>query len=85
MLTNFWLVFVANIIKAFAWVLPDYTGMPPEIGTAINALRSGIDTLGFVLPFDTLFQILGVGLVIEGSIFAFVWSNWLFNKLRGSG
>lgn len=85
MLANIWLIFMANILKGFVYILPDYSGMPTEINTAINALKSGIDTLGFVLPFDTLFQIVAIGLTIEGAIYAFIWSNWLFNKIRGSG
>ena len=85
MLTSIWLVFTANIIKAFIFILPDFSGMPPEINTAITSIRGGINAIGFVLPFDTLFQIVGIVLTIEGAMFAFVWSNWIFNKLRGSG
>jgi hypothetical protein len=85
MLANFWLLFVANIIKVFIIALPDYSGMPPEIDAAITSIKGGINAIGFVLPFDTLFQIVAIVLTIEGAMFAFVWSNWLYNKLRGSG
>lgn len=85
MLANIWLLFMVNILKVFIWALPDYSGMPTEVTTAINSIKGGINAIGFVLPFDTLFQIVAIILTIEGAIFAFVWSNWLFNKLRGSG
>jgi len=76
---------VILVLSGLIAILPDVSALPSGITNAITKLSDSIGLLGWLLPFDTLFQIVTLGLVIEGAIFLFKWVNWIANKIRGSG
>jgi hypothetical protein len=85
MIATLYYLFLFTALSAFVALLPDAAPLPGFISTAIEQVNGAISLLGFFFPFDTLFQILAVGLGIEAAIWLFRWANWLFNKIRGSG
>jgi len=66
-------------------LLPGYPGLPTEVNEAIETFAEAMNGLNSLLPIDTLIQILGITLTIEGAIFLWRAINWTINKVRGSG
>jgi len=85
MITGFFFVFLGVLLADLAAILPVAQPLPAGITNAIGAINGAISMIGFLFPFDTLFECLAVVITIEGGIFAFKLANWFLNKIRGSG
>lgn len=77
--------FFTKLLQVLVGVLPDVSPLPTGITDALAYAGNTIDLFGWILPFDTLMQIVALGIGLEVTIFALRWAVWLYNKIRGSG
>jgi hypothetical protein len=66
-------------------VLPDGTGFPAEVHASAVTFGSYIDMWQPLIPFDTLYQILGFVFAVEIAILGFRAMRWVISVVRGSG
>jgi len=85
MITTLFYYTLSGVIAALIAILPDAAALNSNIGGAISTLNGAISLLGWLLPFDTLFEVLGAAITVEVAIFTYKIVNWFIKKIRGSG
>jgi len=75
----------STIISAIISLLPDVQSLPGEVSQAVDFYIAQIAPWNTYFPFTTVFEILGLILLIEVSLNIFSAVEWVYNKLRGSG
>lgn len=85
MIFQFLINIVFDIINAVISVLPDPDELPGGISSAFNTIATYFHKANAILPVDTMFTIIGLILSVEAGVLLFKLSNWVINKVRGSG
>ncbi|MFA6376664.1 MAG: hypothetical protein WCX69_04670 [Candidatus Paceibacterota bacterium] len=76
---------VTDLIVWFVGLLPTPSALPSGVNAALTAIGAFFQKANAMFPIDTVFQIFGLVVTIEGGILAFKLGNWAFNKFRGAG
>lgn len=79
----FFTIFFA-LINVILNILPTAT-MPSGVDSSLSWLFTSVSPFNFIIPFTTLFYLVGIVLMIEAFILSFKMSDWVMNKIRGSG
>lgn len=66
-------------------VLGAIPAIPDEAFSALAWFMGLVGDLSLIFPFETLFRIVGLQIIIYGVIAGWDWLNWGINKMRGSG
>lgn len=66
-------------------LLPDSQDLPSNISSSLSLFSSYFSQANTLFPVSTMFQILSLGLTFEAVILLFKLTNFLLNKIRGSG
>lgn len=85
MIPNAFVYIFTFFMEKMASFLPVASSLDAGTQQWVDTLRNGLSVIGWVLPMDTIMQIVAAVFVIEGFLVAFHVFNFLFNKLRGSG
>jgi len=76
---------IISLIFGWMFLLPDYTGLPAAMDTALISVSEYLKIGNSFFPMDTLFLIGGIIFGIEAAIYIFKMFNWIFDKVRGAG
>lgn len=85
MITDLLLIMFRSILDAMIFLLPNASGLPTEISSAVVSFAPYFSKANSFLPVSTVFSIMALVLVFESGILLFKILNWILNKLRGSG
>lgn len=64
-------------------ILPFSEGFPSNIYNSIGSILNVGKQLSFIIPFDTIFDILLLVITIEVWIFLFKFFKWIVKTIRG--
>jgi hypothetical protein len=67
------------VLTYLVGLLPDYSGLPSGMETAITTIGSYIAQTGDILPLDTIGTVIGLIIAIELVIMTFNTLAWLFH------
>lgn len=84
MITSLLLNFISSLLILFFGLLPTVTSMPEWYTNVYNTF-SVISGLNAFPVIGTVIQIALLIFTILAGWQAVVWTNWLYNKIRGSG
>jgi len=85
MITGAIISFFGSFILSMILLLPVSNAFPTEINTSINAIFQFAYSWNWIVPVDTVVQILSITMSIYTAIFAFKGLKWILNLFRGSG
>jgi hypothetical protein len=73
------------IINGILNILPSGTShpIPSQITDAFSLFAGFFQKAEALFPMDTVFTIIGLTFLIEGSILVFNIADWLYDKIRG--
>jgi hypothetical protein len=74
-----------SILNFFVGLLPNSSGFPTEIETALTTAIVEGEKWSFIVPFETIFRILAIVFVIEGGILSYKVLSKILSWLRGGG
>ena len=74
-----------QVLNLLALVLPTSAGLPSNVATGIDFIVAKLFSFNFILPVNTMIQILQYVLFIEVAIFFFKFIKFILNLVRGSG
>jgi len=66
------------IVSTIVGLLPDGTGFPSEVSTAVSYFAGYLGVVDPLLPISTLKTIILLTISLEMSIFAFKFLRWLY-------
>lgn len=81
MIFSAFVILASYVILAIAGVLPDSTGFPPEVSTAITTMGQYARVLDLLLPVSTLATIIALVLSTQVAIFTFKSLKWIISYL----
>jgi hypothetical protein len=85
MITDFLISFITLLLGGLLGLLPTVSAMPSWYDGFRDLFLPAISGLVNLPLFGTFFVILFLGISIKGAWMVFVWFEWVYNKLRGSG
>jgi len=83
MITTFLLQIPLFFITALVNALPDSTGFPDEVSTAINTAWGYANGLSFFFPVQTLLTLVVLVFAFEAGILIWKFINWVLKKIPG--
>lgn len=85
MITEIILRMFRSVLQIALMLLPNSSPLPIQIQSSLNSMSTYFNYANKLLPIDTIFVIIGLGLLFESTILLFKLVNFAINKLRGSG
>lgn len=85
MIPDAFIYLFAVVVNGLASILPVAQTLPPEVSGWVDLLRNGLSLIGWILPFDTIMQLVTIVFFIEAIVVGFDIVVWVYNKFRGSG
>jgi len=79
MVTDAIINFIVSIIQYVISLLPVYSGLNPEIVTAVTYMQTTVTKLQYLVPLSTLYTIFAAVVTIELSIAIFRAIAWLLH------
>lgn len=86
MITAFFMqIFYYVFLAAPLTILSAIPAIPNQAFDAVAWFIAVLPSLAVIIPYNTVFQIVGLQLIIGVVIAGWDYANWVLNKLRGSG
>jgi uncharacterized membrane protein SirB2 len=85
MITGFLLWILYQFFSLVIYVFPNFGGLPTQMTDALNAMQTYLQKANSILPVDTMLVVIGIALTFEAAVLTFRLTNYIVNKVRGSG
>jgi len=83
MITSFLLNIGSSFVSFLIGLLPSSSGVPTEWTSAVYTIWSDINAFSFIVPVDTLLQVLILALTFHFAIFLYHLTMWVIRKIPG--
>jgi len=77
MITTFLLSLSSYVVSAILYLLPDSSGLPSQVTSALSVLSGYVGILDPILPISTLAVVFSLVIAFELAVFAFKTLRWL--------
>jgi len=83
MITDFFLYILNALINALASILPTASTLPSAVFDWIPYFKTGASIIGVFLPMGQFYAVLGLTIIIEGSLLSYRMGVTVFRWIRG--
>lgn len=72
-------------LRVIANILPQSSGLPPQVASAVNTVINGLYQLDALLPVDQIVLVIQFTIAFEAGILIWHFVRMIANFVRGSG